>query len=126
MSSDEKIPPNPRKWHNKEGLRSLIETLGIDTIILNSCHPLVRKKRCGTLTVGDEPQRRRGTAPALSKAFPVRVISGLDGVTPYSIEGAGNMRITTKDEDTGNSSSTIAVTKDGLTRAHGKEVKIHE
>lgn len=126
MSSDEKIPPNPREWHNKEGLRSLIETLGIDTIILNSCHPLVRKKRYGTLTVGDEPQRRRGTAPALSKAFPVRVISGLDGVTPYSIEGAGNMRITTKDEDTGNSSSTIAVTKDGLTRAHGKEVKIHE
>ena len=126
MSSDEKIPPNPRTWHNKEGLRSLIETLGIDTIILNSCHPLVRKKRYGTLTVGDEPQRRRGTAPALSKAFPVRVISGLDGVTPYSIEGAGNMRITTKDEDTGNSSSTIAVTKDGLTRAHGKEVKIHE
>lgn len=126
MSSDEKIPPDPRKWHNKEGLRSLIETLGIDTIILNSCHPLVRKKRYGTLTVGDEPQRRRGTAPALSKAFPVRVISGLDGVTPYSIEGAGNMRITTKDKDTGNSSSTIAVTKDGLTRAHGKEVKIHE
>ena len=78
MSSDEKIPPNPREWYNKEGLRSLIETLGIDTIILNSCHPLVRKKRYGTLTVGDEPQRRRGTAPALSKAFPLgcRLLAG--------------------------------------------------
>lgn len=128
MSSDEKIPPNPRKWHNKKGMRSLIETLKIDTIILDSCHPLVREERYEALAVGDEPQQRRGTAIALSKAFPgVRVISGLDGATSsYIIKGTGNMQITTEDKDTINASSMTAVTKNGLTRAHGKEVKIHE
>lgn len=126
MSSDEKIPPNPRTWHNKKGMRSLIETLKIDTIILNSCHPLVREKRFDALMVGDEPQRRRGTAIALSKAFPrVRVISGLDGVTSsYIIKGTGNMQITTEDKGTINASSMTAVTKNGLTRAHREEVKI--
>lgn len=128
MSSDEKIPPNYRKWYNKKGMRSLIETLKIDTIILNSCHPLVREERYEALAVGDEPQRRRGTAPALSKAFSrVRVISGLDGATnSYIIKGTGNMQITTEDKDTINVSSMTAVTKNGLTRAHGKRVKIHE
>ena len=128
MSSDEKIPPNYRKWRNKKGMRSLIETLKIDTIILNSCHPLVREKRFNALMVGDEPQQRRGTAVALSKAFPgVQVISGLDGATSsYIIKGTGNMQITTEDKGTINVSSMTAVTKDGLTRAHGKGVKIHE
>lgn len=126
MSSDEKIPPNPRKWYNKKGMRSLIETLGIGTIILNSCHPLVREKRFDALMVGDEPQRRRGTAPALSKAFPgVQVISGLDGATSsYIIKGTGNMQITTEDKGTINASSMTAVTKNGLTRVHREEVKI--
>ena len=126
MSSDEKIPPNDRKWRNKEGLRSLIETLKIDTIILNSCHPLVREKRFDALMVGDEPQRRRGTAVALSEAFPgVQVISGLDGATSsYIIKGTGNMQITTEDKGTINASSMTAVTKNGLTRVHREEVKI--
>lgn len=126
MSSDEKIPPNHRKWYNKKGMRSLIETLEIDTIILNSCHPLVREKRFEALTVGDEPQQRRGTASALSQAFPrVRVISGLDGATSsYIIKGTGNMQITTEDKGTINASSMTAVTKNGLTRVHREEVKI--
>ena len=126
MSSYEKIPPNYRKWRNREGLRSLIETLKIDTIILNSCHPLVREERYGALAVGEKPQRRRGTAPALSKAFSrVRVISGLDGITcSYIMEGVGNMRIITVDKNTGDESSVTAVTKNGLTRAHREEVKI--
>ena len=126
MSSDEKIPPNYRKWRNKKGMRSLIETLGIGTIILNSCHPLVREKRFNALMVGDEPQQRRGTAVALSKAFPgVQVISGLDGATSsYIIKGTGNMQITTEDKGTINASSMTAVTKNGLTRVHREEVKI--
>lgn len=126
MSSDEKIPPNPRTWHNKKGIRSLIETLGIDTIILDSCHPLVREKGFDALMVGDKPQQRRGTAPALSGAFSqIQVISGLDGTVYSGIERTGNMQITTRDNAGGESSMT-AVTKNGLTRAHGKEVKIHE
>lgn len=126
MSSDEKIPPNYRKWRNKKGMRSLIETLKIDTIILNSCHPLVREKRFDALMVGDKPQQRRGTAVALSKAFPgVQVISGLDGATSsYIIKGIGNMQITTEDKGTINASSMTAVTKNGLTRVHREEVKI--
>ena len=126
MSSDEKIPPNPRKWYNKKGMRSLIETLGIGTIILDSCHPLVREKRFDALMVGDKPQQRRGTAVALSKAFPrVQVISGLDGATSsYIIKGTGNMQITTEDKGTINASSMTAVTKNGLTRVHREEVKI--
>lgn len=124
MSSDEKIPPNYRKWYNKKGMRSLIETLEIDTIILDSCHPLVWEKRFGALTVGDKPQRRRGTAPALSRAFPrVQVISGLDGAVYSGIEGTGNIQITTRD-NTGGESSMTAVTTNGLTRVHREEVKI--
>lgn len=124
MSSDEKIPPNHRKWYNKKGMRSLVETLEIDTIILDSCHPLVREKRFGALTVGDEPQRRRGTASALSRAFPrVQVISGLDGAVYSGIEGTGNIQITTRDNMGGESSMT-AVTTNGLTRVHREEVKI--
>ena len=126
MSSDEKIPPNYRKWYNKKGMRSLIETLEIDTIILDSCYPLVREKGFDTLTVSDEPQQRRGTAPALSWAFPwVQVISGLDGTVYSGIERTGNMQITTRD-NTGGESSMTAVTKNGSTRAHREEVKIHE
>lgn len=124
MSSDEKIPPNYRKWYNKKGMRSLIETLKIDTIILDSCHPLVREKRFDALTVSDEPQQRRGTAPALSRAFPrVQVISGLDGTVYSGIERTGNMQITTRDNAGGESLMT-AVTKNGSTRAHREEVKI--
>ena len=126
MSSDEKIPPNHRKWYNKKGMRSLIETLEIDTIILDSCHPLVREKRFEALTVGDKPQQRRGTAPALSWAFPrVQVISGLDGTVYSGIERTGNMQITTRD-NTGGESLMTAVTKNGSTRAHREEVKIYE
>jgi hypothetical protein len=126
VSSDERIPPNYRKWYNKKGMRSLIETLEIDTIILDSCHPLVREKGFDTLTVSDEPQQRRDTAPALSRAFPrVQVISGLDGTVYSGIERTGNIRITTRD-NTGGESSMTAVTKNGLTRAHREEVKIHE
>ncbi|QCT40540.1 hypothetical protein FBF24_01360 [Candidatus Saccharibacteria bacterium oral taxon 488] len=126
MSSYEKIPPNHREWYNKKGMRSLIETLEIDTIILNSCHPLVQEKRFETLTVGNKPQQRRGTAPALSQAFPqIQVISGLDGTVYSGIERTGNMQITTRD-NTGGESSMTAVTKNGLTRAHREEVKIHE
>ena len=124
MSSDEKIPPNHRKWYNKKGMRSLIETLEIDTIILDSCHPLVREKRFEALTVGDKPQQRRGTAPALSRAFPqVQVISGLDGAVYSGIEGTGNIQITTRDNMGGESSMT-AVTTNGSTRVHREEVKI--
>ena len=107
-------------------MRSLIETLEIDTIILDSCHPLVREKRFEALTVGDKPQQRRGTAPALSWAFPrVQVISGLDGTVYSGIERTGNMQITTRD-NTGGESLMTAVTKNGSTRAHREEVKIYE
>ena len=44
MSLSEEIPPSPRKWYNKKGMRCLIEALGIDTIVLSSCHPLVQEE----------------------------------------------------------------------------------
>lgn len=86
MSYGERISPDSQEWYNKKGLRDLVTALVIDTIVLNSCHPLVREKdRFKPLTLGEGFQQREGTAPAISKAFPwIRVISGLDGVV-YSL-----------------------------------------
>lgn len=83
MSFGERISPDSQEWRNKKGLRDLVTALVIDTIVLNSCHPLVREEdRFKPLTLGKGFQRRRGAAVAISKAFPwTRVVSGLDGVT---------------------------------------------
>ena len=71
MSFGERISPDSQEWRNKKGLRDLVTALVIDTIVLNSCHPLVREEdRFEPLTLGKGFQRRRGAAVAISKAFP--------------------------------------------------------
>ena len=119
MSLSEEIPPSPRKWYNKKGMRCLIEALGIDTIVLSSCHPLVQEEgKYEPFTLGEGFQRRRGTAVAISKAFPqVRVVSGLDGITYSSVEEEGRVVIKTKDSE-GNTISTMAETRNGRTRVY--------
>ena len=121
MSLSEEIPPSPRKWYNKKGMRCLIEALGIDTIVLSSCHPLVQEEgKYEPFTLGEGFQRRRGTAVAISKAFPqVRVVSGLDGITYSSVEEEGRVVIKTKDSE-GNTISTMAETRNGRTRVYKK------
>lgn len=121
MSLSEEIPPSPRKWYNKKGMRCLIEALGIDTIVLSSCHPLVQEEgKYEPFTLGEGFQRRRGTAVAISKAFPqVRVVSGLDGITYSSVDEEGRVVIKTEDSE-GNTISTMAETRNGRTRVYKK------
>lgn len=53
MSFGERISPDSQEWRNKKGLRDLVTALVIDTIVLNSCHPLVREEdRFKPLTLG--------------------------------------------------------------------------
>ena len=121
MSYGEKIPPDSQEWYNKKGLRDLVTALAIDTIVLNSCHPLVREEdKFEPLTLGEGFQRRRGTAVAISKAFPqVRVISGLDGVVYFLADKTDYTNIETGDYE-GNRTSTMAETRNGRTRVYKK------
>ena len=121
MSYGEKISPDSEEWYNKKGLRDLVTALVIDTIVLNSCHPLVREEdKFEPLTLGEGFQQREGTAAAISKAFPwIRVVSGLDGITYSSVEEEGRVVIKTKDSE-GNTISTMAETRNGRTRVYKK------
>lgn len=130
MSDTEEILPDPEEWYNKKGLRELITALGIDNIILDSCHPFVREEdKFEPLAVGEGLQRRKGTASALSIAFSgVKVFSGLDGevcfhVTSNDQDDDFSVRIITKD-DTGSDEGTskIAVTQYGLTRRYDERL----
>ena len=117
MSYGEKIPPDSQEWYNKKGLRDLVTTLAIDTIVLNSCHPLVREKdKFKPLTLGEGFQRREGTAPAISKAFPwIRVISGLDGGVYPLVDETGYINMATTDKGGINETHTMAETWNGWT-----------
>ena len=58
----------------------MVKTLQPENLILVSCHPLVHEEGSEFAAIDDTPQPRRGTAPAISEAFPeLSVISGLDG-----------------------------------------------
>lgn len=114
MSFGERISPDSQEWRNKKGLRNLVTALVIDTIVLNSCHPLVREEdRFKPLTLGKGFQRRRGAAVAISKAFPwTRVVSGLDGVTYDWVDETGYANIETRDDE-GDGTFTMAETWNG-------------
>ena len=122
MSYGEKIPPDSQEWYNKKGLRDLVTTLAIDTIVLNSCHPLVREKdKFKPLTLGEGFQRREGTAPAISKAFPwIRVISGLDGGVYPLVDETGYINMATTDKGGINETHTMAETWNGWTCVYEK------
>ena len=122
MSYGEKIPPDSQEWYNKRGLRDLVTALAIDTIVLNSCHPLVREKdRFEPLTLGEGFQRRRGTAPAISKAFPwIRVVSGLDGGVYPLADETGYINMATTDKGGINETHTMAETWNGWTCVYEK------
>ena len=122
MSYGEKIPPDSQEWYNKKGLRDLVTTLAIDTIVLNSCHPLVREKdKFKPLTLGEGFQRREGTAPAISKAFPwIRVISGLDGGVYPLVDETGYINMVTTDKGGINETHTMAETWNGWTCVYEK------
>lgn len=121
MSFGERISPDSREWYNKKGLRDLVTALVIDTIVLNSCHPLVREEdRFEPLTLGKGFQRRRGAAVAISKAFPwTRVVSGLDGVTYDWVDETGYANIETRDDE-GDGTFTMAETWNGWTCVYEK------
>lgn len=121
MSFGERISPDSQEWRNKKGLRDLVTALVIDTIVLNSCHPLVREEdRFEPLTLGKGFQRRRGAAVAISKAFPwTRVVSGLDGVTYDWVDETGYANIETRDDE-GDGTFTMAETWNGWTCVYEK------
>ncbi len=122
MSYGEKIPPDSQEWRNKKGMRDLVTALAIDTIVLDSCHPLVREKDKFTpLTLGEGFQRRRGTAPAISKAFPwIRVVSGLDGGVYPLADETGYINMATTDKGGINETHTMAETWNGWTCVYEK------
>lgn len=121
MSYGEKISPDSEEWCNKKGLRNLVTALVIDTIVLNSCHPLVREEdKFEPLTLGEGFQRRKGTASAISLAFPlVRVVSGLDGIVYGRVDETGHVNIETEDSN-GDRTSTMAETWNGWTHVYEK------
>ena len=121
MSFGERISPDSQEWRNKKGLRDLVTALVIDTIVLNSCHPLVREEdRFEPLTLGKGFQRRRGAAVAISKVFPwTRVVSGLDGVTYDWVDETGYANIETRDDE-GDGTFTMAETWNGWTCVYEK------
>ena len=117
MSFGERISPDSQEWYNKKGLRDLVTALVIDTIVLNSCHPLVREEdKFEPLTLGEGFQRRKGTASAISKAFPlIRVVSGLDGVVYPLADETGYINMATTDKGGINETHTMAETWNGWT-----------
>ena len=117
MSFGERISPDSQEWYNKKGLRDLVTALVIDTIVLNSCHPLVREEdKFEPITLGEGFQRRKGTASALSKAFPlIRVVSGLDGVVYPLADETGYINMATTDKGGINETHTMAETWNGWT-----------
>lgn len=121
VSYGEEISPDSQEWYNRKGLRDLVTALAIDTIILDSCHPLVREKdKFKPLTLGEGFQRRKGTAAAISKAFPwIRVVSGLDGVVYHLADETGYINIETRDKE-GNGTRTMAETWNGWTHVYEK------
>ena len=122
MSYGERISPDSQEWYNKKGLRDLVTALVIDTIVLDSCHPLVREEdKFEPLTLGEGFQRRKGTAPAISKAFPrVRVVSGLDGVVYSLADETGYINMETTDKGGVNGTHTMAETWNGWTCVYEK------
>ena len=122
VSYGEKISPDSREWYNKKGLRDLVTALVIDTIVLDSCHPLVREEdKFEPLTLGEGFQRRKGTASAISKAFPqVRVVSGLDGVVYSLADETGYINMETTDKGGVNGTHTMAETWNGWTCVYEK------
>ena len=111
-------------------MRQLIFALRPKSIVLISCHPLVREEdKFNPLEVGGELQRRQGTAAALSVAFSgIKVHSGQDGATRFVVnnseqDGNIHMRIATvRDPSVGGDMWETVVTQYGLTRKYDEEV----
>ena len=122
MSFGERISPDSQEWRNKKGLRDLVTAFVIEIIVLNSCHPLVREEdRFEPLTLGEGFQQRKGTATAISKAFPwIRVISGLDGVVYSLADETGYINMETTDKGGVNGTHTMAETWNGWTCVYEK------
>lgn len=80
LSATDRISADADSWADNDGVSAMVKTLQPENLILVSCHPLVHEEGSEFAAIDDIPQPRRGTAPAISEAFPeLSVISGLDG-----------------------------------------------
>ena len=119
VSFVERIKSNPDEWRSKKGMMDLMRVLNPKFLILLSCHPLRRENGSNPLATDEKgPQRRQGTASAISSAFPVTVKSGLAGMTRAYISEDGKIIIETEDEDNGHRSDVMALTRYGITYSY--------
>lgn len=117
VSFVERIKSDPDEWRSKKGMMDLMRVLNPKFLILLSCHPLRRENGSNPLAIDERgPQRRQGTASAISSAFPVTVKSGLAGMTRAYISEDGKMIIET--EDNGHRSDVMALTRYGITYSY--------
>ena len=119
VSFVERIKSDPDEWRSKKGMMDLMRVLNPKFLILLSCHPLRRENGSNPLAIDERgPQRRQGTASAISSAFPITVKSGLAGMTRAYISEDGKMIIETEDEDNGHRSDAMALTRYGITYSY--------
>lgn len=119
VSFVERIKSDPDEWRSKKGMMDLMRVLNPKFLILLSCHPLRRENGSNPLAIDERgPQRRQGTASAISSAFPITVKSGLAGMTRAYISEDGKMIIETEDEDNGHRSDVMASTRYGITYSY--------
>jgi hypothetical protein len=121
VSFVERIKSDPDEWRSKKGMMDLMRVLNPKFLILLSCHPLRRENESNPLAIDERgPQRRQGTASAISSAFPITVKSGLAGMTRAYISEDGKIIIETEDEDNGHRSDVMALTRYGITYSYEK------
>lgn len=119
VSFVERIKSDPDEWRSKKGMMDLMRVLNPKFLILLSCHPLRRENESNPLAIDERgPQRRQGTASAISSAFPITVKSGLAGMTRAYISEDGKIIIETEDEDNGHRSDVMALTRYGITYSY--------
>lgn len=119
VSFVERIKSDPDEWRSKKGMMDLMRVLNPKFLILLSCHPLRRENESNPLAIDERgPQRRQGTASAISSAFPITVKSGLAGMTRAYTSEDGKMIIETEDEDNGHRSDVMALTRYGITYSY--------
>lgn len=119
VSFVERIKSDPDEWRSKKGMMDLMRVLNPKFLILLSCHPLRRENGSNPLAIDERgPQRRQGTASAISSAFPITVKSGLAGMTRAYISEDGKIIIETEDEDNGHRSDVMALTRYGITYSY--------
>ncbi len=119
VSFVERIKSDPDEWRSKKGMMDLMRVLNPKFLILLSCHPLRRENESNPLAIDERgPQRRQGTASAISSAFPITVKSGLAGMTRAYISEDDKIIIETEDEDNGHRSDVMALTRYGITYSY--------